>query len=74
MAESNSNAPKITAMAPWDDAAGVSFVPRASNTLSCYGQIPHNFPVMDPYPKIEVDPWLPEFVHKIIADAKRSTN
>ena len=58
-------------MASWDDAAGICFVPRASNSLSCYGQIPHNFPVSDVHPKIVLDPWLPPFVHKIIQVAKQ---
>lgn len=58
-------------MAPWDDAAGLSFVPRASNSLTSNGQIPHNFPVMESKPSIVLDEWLPVFVRKIIKSAKQ---
>ncbi|KAH9394677.1 Enolase-phosphatase E1 [Tyrophagus putrescentiae] len=58
-------------MAPWDDAAGLSFVPRASNSLTSNGQIPHNFPVMESKPSIVLDEWLPAFVRKIIKSAKQ---
>lgn len=58
-------------MAPWDEAAGLSFVPRASNSLTCNGQIPHNFPVMENTPTINLSEWHPTFVKKIIRDAKK---
>lgn len=58
-------------MAPWDDAAGLSFVPRASNSLTCYGQVPHNFPVMENKPTIVLNEWLPPFVKSIIENAKK---
>jgi len=56
---------------PWFDCAGLSLVPTATNTLLNMGQIPHNFPVMDKSPKLVIEPWLPRFVHDIIADAKK---
>lgn len=58
-------------MAPWDEAAGLSFVPRASNSLTCNGQIPHNFPVIENTPTIVLNEWIPSFVKKIIRDAKK---
>jgi len=67
----NDNSASNKSMAPWDDAAGMSFVPRASNSLSPFGQIPHSFPVMEDKPNIAIDPWLPPAIRQIVKEAKK---
>ena len=52
-------------MASWLNSAGISFIPRASNTMNPHGQIPYNFPVICK-PKLSIAPWLPSFVHEAI--------
>ncbi|KAJ6223716.1 hypothetical protein RDWZM_002261 [Blomia tropicalis] len=61
-------------MAPWDDAAGLSFIPRASNTLNHYGQIPYNFPVngeSNSSSKCSLPQWIPSFVSNAIENAEK---